>query len=350
MKTRWIAVPLAGLGLSLAHAGCAQLVGIEDTNVTVGTGGGADEPNGGGSSGSGSVSQGGSGGAGGNDQTGGSAGSEATGGTATGTGGDAGSAGAGNTPLCQDGAGRCVEAGRETCTSGAWQAAPCPLGQPTCEAGECIVRGPVLVQVGSFFIDATEVTTSQYAQFLAAKGSDTSGQASVCAFNTDFWDEEGNGDISLQLPARPIADVDWCDAAAYCAWADKHLCGRIGGGAIANADRYDQTLSQWYLACGGPNGGIRVNNDAVCNSNNGNGDIADVATFPGCQGYYPGLFDLQGNVAEWVDSCDGTSGSADLCSVLGGNIIDSQSYCNGAYDPYPRGDKAYTFGFRCCSG
>src|SRR5687768_16348862 len=157
VKARLITVPLAGLGLLLGYAGCAQLVGIEDTNVTVGTGG-SGEPSAGGSSGSGSSASGSGGeaGSGGSYETGGSAGSEMGG-----SGGNAGSAGTDDAG-CEEGAGRCSESGRETCTDGAWQAAPCPPAQPTCEAWACIVRGPALVQVGTaFFVYATEVTMGQ---------------------------------------------------------------------------------------------------------------------------------------------------------------------------------------------
>jgi formylglycine-generating enzyme required for sulfatase activity len=78
--------------------------------------------------------------------------------------------------------------------------------------------------------------------------------------------------------------------------------------------------------------------------------VAPVATFPDCEGSYAGLFDLEGNVAEWVDSCDGATGAADICLLLGGNIIDSQSFCTESYTNIRRDDAtAYTFGFRCCS-
>jgi formylglycine-generating enzyme required for sulfatase activity len=78
--------------------------------------------------------------------------------------------------------------------------------------------------------------------------------------------------------------------------------------------------------------------------------VAPVGTFLGCEGFYPGLFDMEGNVAEWVDLCEGTGGAADICYALGGSVVDSQSYCTEIPYDFPRDGKYFTTGFRCCSG
>jgi len=384
----------AKLGSLLALAiGCAPIVGITDTEVEEPARGGAAGSGGsagsaisagkGGTSGSGSGTSGSgtSGGTGG--KSGGTGGTGPTGGSATGgagsggtpTGGAAGSgassasggagsgnlggnggappsagsaglgAGTGGADGCNGETSRCTSSGRETCTAGVWESAPCPLDEPACEAGECTLRGPTMVAVGDYFIDSTEVTVAQYGEFLEAKGDDTSGQASVCAWNDSYYD-----DTTLDPPNFPMAYVDWCDAAAFCAWAGKRLCGSIGGGPIARSDLFEAGKSQWFRACGGPSGSQHPRPNAVCNANDGFEDVAEVATFPECEGYYDGLFDLEGNVAEWVDSCDGTTGADDLCDLAGGSIFDDPAHCDLTYPDYARNEKAVSFGIRCCSG
>jgi|HubBroStandDraft_6_1064221.scaffolds.fasta_scaffold202809_2 sulfatase modifying factor 1 len=219
----------------------------------------------------------------------------------------------------------------------------CPVDTPTCVAGQCTVRGPTMVEASGFYIDSTEVTVAQYQLFLAAKGTDMSGQPPVCSWNKTYYDTS----VAMNPGTWPITNVDWCDALAYCTWAGKHLCGAVGGGAVASTDALTASKSQWYLACGGPGGGTHPNGDATCNSNGDN--LAPVATFPTCDGYYTKLYDMEGNAAEWVDSCDGTAGAADMCLLLGGSYLDEQSYCTESL-AQQRNEAADPFGFRCCGG
>ena len=351
-------VSLASLSLWLAA--CAKLVGITDTPVTnygespdasVGAAGGGS----GGSPTEVTVSPRG---AGGNNGSGGSAGAPSVGGSG-GTGEvvptpvlDAGAVPVPDAaePPCSDQATRCGAAGREVCSAGVWQASSCPLNQPTCEAeGQCVVRGPTMVDVGSaFFIDATEVTVGQYKAFLDAKGGDVSGQSAVCSWNQSYYE----GPVVMDPSEYPMTSVDWCDAAAYCSWAGKHLCGHIGGGPIARVDIFEANLSQWFVACGG--GGFHPNDNPVCNSSQGFNSIAPVASYPGCEGYPPGLFDMEGNVREWIDACEGSSGASDVCYVLGGSTLDQTSYCDevgeDVQDPWLRSTRTGYDGFRCCAG
>lgn len=239
----------------------------------------------------------------------------------------------------------------------------------TADAGGCpALPGPPLVPVGGFCIDRTEVTNAQYEQFLTAKGTDTSGQNAVCTANTsyrptDFWP------VPTDELALPVVYVDWCDAYAYCKWAGKRLCGKIGGGANAYADFADSTKSQWFNACsnGGRNAfpyGSTFRPEA-CNGFNGPhgcnsfgqplGDctLTPVASNNQCQGAgnYAGVFDLSGNVLEWEDSCTTSpDGGAGTCRLRGGSI-----YARGETDmtcdtdsENPRFDTIFSVGFRCC--
>jgi sulfatase modifying factor 1 len=338
----------------LGFAACSQLVGITDTPVTKD----GESPDSGvgairGSGGSSTVvntAQGGTGGGGGSGGGPGVSGSGGAGGTEQQQTPslDAGGPADAGEPPCTDQATRCGVAGRELCMAGVWQGNGCPLNQPTCEGdGQCVVRGPNMVAVGPFFVDSTEVTVGQYKAFLDAKGSDVSGQSAVCSWNTSYYE----GPVVMDPAAYPMSYVDWCDASAYCGWAGKHLCGRIGGGPIARADIFDPDLSQWFVSCGG--GGTHPNENSTCNSTSG--ALAPVGTTAGCEGYFPGVFDMEGNVAEWVDSCEGSNGATDTCYLMGGGIFDnSGSYCTEVYEPprdaETRSSTAVSFGFRCCAG
>lgn len=361
---------VAATAVSLAFFACAKLVGITDTTVTRDDSPDAGVPPRAGAAGAAPTyvtmmpGLGGSGGTGGG--AGGAPPASAVGGAGSGGTPAVASLDAGPletdaaTPACVEQATRCGAAGRELCNAGTWQPQPCPLAQPVCAGeGQCVVRGPALVSVGNFFIHATEVTVSQYAEFLSAKGSDVSGQSAVCSWNESYWDYDAHP--IMEPGNQPITYVDWCDAAAYCSWAGMHLCGRIGGGSIDRSEVFEPTLSQWYVACGGPGGGTHPNDNEppadgtpLCNSSQGFSDIADVGTFPGCEGYFPGLFDMEGNVSEWVDGCDSTAGAADVCYQMGGNIFDQKSFCTEIYndpeDAFRRDEKAVASGFRCCSG
>jgi hypothetical protein len=67
------------------------------------------------------------------------------------------------------------------------------------------------------------------------------------------------------------------------------------------------------------------------------------------------VFDLEGNVAEWIDSClpsadAGIDSRNDRCMMMGGGLFDQRSFCSEVYDEYTRADTAPSFGFRCCAG
>lgn len=198
-----------------------------------------------------------------------------------------------------------------------------------------------MVRVDTYYIDSTEVTSAQYQEFLTAKNGDTSGQPDYCSENTSYWDNAN----ALNPDAWPITWVDWCDARAFCDWAGKRLCGHREGGPIAADDFFDQGKSEWILACGGPSAASHPNQQGECNASGG---LADVASYE-CEGYYPGIFDLEGNAAEWVDSCDSWEGMDDVCHLAGGSYV-NQAFCDNVLADYPRNRLADPFGFRCCNG
>ena len=226
----------------------------------------------------------------------------------------------------------------------------CVAPTPTCEAGRCLVRGPTMVKADGFYIDSTEVTRAQYALFLAARAGDTRGQAAECAWNAYF---EPRFEPSLGTPpaSYPVTDVDYCDAAAFCAWADKRLCGRIGGGPLALAELADPSKSQWFAACAGPKAqaypyGVAYRSGA-CSDKQGSKTLLPVGSKTTCEGYYPGLFDMLGNAQEWTAACDARSGPTDGCEKIGGSYLTSTVCSESGLALRELQDPAV--GFRCCS-
>jgi formylglycine-generating enzyme len=234
---------------------------------------------------------------------------------------------------------------------------PCLAGDGT--------AGPRMIQADGYCIDSTEVTVAQYMQFVADAGpAGNFGQIPVCAWNAGFGPDTAGTIDSRCTPANvdpstradyPMTCVNWCEAVAYCEWAGKRLCGAIGGGSVpyGSAD----TGSQWFLACASTQG------DEYPNDSNDGGSCqlkksgtAPVGTV-GCNGSYPGLSDMVGNVEEWTDSCD-TSGqtpdgggtSFDQCHELGDEF---ENFFGGAgcaaTDSDYRNETWAGIGFRCCS-
>jgi formylglycine-generating enzyme required for sulfatase activity len=229
---------------------------------------------------------------------------------------------------------------------------------PTCPSG----RGPSMVRVPtidgrSFCIDSTEVSQSQYAAFLEDKKGDTSGQPTICAWNVGYGPNCTAYDPT-KTPNNPVACVDWCDAVAFCSWAGKRLCGKIGGGSLLGeaASFNDPTQGQKFAACS--HGGTRkfpygnsVDDTACAFTTSGVQDVQPVGTFPRCQGGYDGIFDITGNLQEWEDACrPATSGTDDVCMVRGGDFRDSAASW-ACTDTFPAGRTygADWIGFRCCS-
>jgi len=208
---------------------------------------------------------------------------------------------------------------------------------------------PRMVAGNGFCIDATELSAQDNAAFFAAVTADASARASPpeCAWKTSTSSGAAPG------PSFPIAQVDWCDAFAYCAWAGKRLCGQVGGGSV----QYDQAAfsGEWELACS-PDGRTypygNVFDASVCNTFDGG---ATVPTGSPCIGGLDGLHDMAGNVSEWINSCapvdDAGDASSDLCHDMGDSfafVRTQPARCDNA-DETHRHDHLDFIGIRCCT-
>jgi formylglycine-generating enzyme required for sulfatase activity len=221
-------------------------------------------------------------------------------------------------------------------------------------------RGPTAVRVaassssGHFCIDSTEVTRGDYQDFLSAVASSPSSPSSVAALPAGC---EGVNDFTPKKdwpPAPgtetyPVSQVDWCSASAYCAWAGKRLCGRIGGGAVAVGNpEHDPAQSEWFDAC--TRGGTRAYPyGAAYDANACTGDVASVGSRAACVGGYDGLHDMSGNVWEWTNTCDSTDPGS-FCHASGGafDSTPDELACAATPRPWTRTSGAANIGIRCC--
>jgi sulfatase modifying factor 1 len=225
---------------------------------------------------------------------------------------------------------------------------PCPAG---------------MVRAGGFCIDAREVTQAQYDAFLASQAKPA--LPAVCGFNTTFEPGKvegpeafrcapGDADFAPKTtPNRPVVCVDFCDAFAFCSARGARLCGQIGGGSADFAGVDIPTASQWFEACS--RGGTKAYpyGDAfdvgACQA--ATQQSADVGSKATCEGGYPGLFDMTGNVEEWEDACVGT-GADTACARRGGEYGDDTFdalACKRKNSAKTPSFQSTHLGFRCCA-
>ena len=215
---------------------------------------------------------------------------------------------------------------------------PVPPDPPVYGIGEV-----VKIESHRFEIDATEVTRDQYRAFLAeglplAEDFD-------CAWNDERTPScEWAEDESRYLPANC---VDWCDARDFCLWAGKRLC---------KGDWDDPRSGEWITACGGEADTIYPYGDRYdprrCNGlDQGLRGPRPAGENGRCEGGYPGLYDMSGNLFEWVDACDERTGRNSVCRLRGGSWANEEIYLTCDYD-FGKDDPKWLsnelIGFRCC--
>ncbi len=229
-----------------------------------------------------------------------------------------------------------------------------PQGGGGCPSG----HGPSMVRVASgsrsFCIDSTDVTRLAYAEFLNAKVP-LSSLPAECKYVTDFT-PQGNWPPDATTENLPVVNVDWCDAHTFCAWAGKSLCGAVEGGPVGQSHATDPHVDAWFAACTA--GGTRTYpygnryEPMACNDLSlGVGAPTPVASLPKCEGGYPGLFDMSGNVLNWEDACDASGGGNpqnDICLKRGGYYAASMPACSSP-DSATRSSNWDFAGFRCCA-
>jgi formylglycine-generating enzyme required for sulfatase activity len=220
-------------------------------------------------------------------------------------------------------------------------------GTPGC--GTCPTAD--MVDGGGFQIDAKEVDNGQYALMLEVS-FDASVLPPGCDWKSGFVPDEWSDTLD---PTMPVVGVDWCDAAVFCQWAGKRLCGSLDGGAVDPDDAEDPAVDAWFHACsnaGASEFPYGAEYDPVaCNGvDAGQADILPSGSLPSCEGGVAGLFDMSGNVWEWSNACAATPGDANTqCLRRGGShFSDADNLRCGVNSDRARGARDNAVGFRCC--
>jgi len=183
--------------------------------------------------------------------------------------------------------------------------------------------------VGAFWIDAREVSVRDYGDCVSAGKCGAAGAAAGCT-------------ASSALGEHPITCVTRDQASAFCAWREKRLVSDVEWTAAAAGDadrRYpwgaEVPSPERLNACGAEcaTSGMYAGRDPFRTS-------APGGSFP-LGGTPEGVFDLAGNVAEWVDAPGGL--------VRGGSYadVDASEVEAMAARSIPADAAGPTVGLRC---
>lgn len=192
-------------------------------------------------------------------------------------------------------------------------------------------------ETGAFYIDLYEVTNRDYKKFTDATQRQT----------PHHWPE---GNIPKGKEDHPVTYVSWFDANDYCQWAGKRLPNE----------------REWEKAARGEDGNIYPwgNLWTLNKSNNPykhSTGTQKVGSYPDGRSVY-GLYDMSGNVWEWVDAyylphpgntIPKSEYGKDKRVLKGGSWFDCLSYGCGLSAPtfnrsfFNPDVKNNSFGFRC---
>jgi formylglycine-generating enzyme required for sulfatase activity len=135
------------------------------------------------------------------------------------------------------------------------------------------------VYLATFYIDKYEVTQAEYDRFVRATRK---GKPFVPVFDDDI--------SKILNPALPAMGMSWSDAAAYCQWAGKRLpteaeWEKASKGEGSRKYPWGDTLTPKHANLEGDEDGYKY--------------LAPPGKFEAGRSPY-GLYDMAGNVAEWV--------------------------------------------------
>jgi formylglycine-generating enzyme required for sulfatase activity len=155
------------------------------------------------------------------------------------------------------------------------------------EEGSGNERPVHLVTLDAFWIDRTEVTNAQFAEFVAETDYVTTAEREGTVQN---WQHpQGEGSDLSGLDQHPVVNVSWEDAAAFAEWAR----GRL------------PTEAQWEYAARGPEvptwpWGDETPTCELLNYAGCVGDTSEAGAYLNGASWV-GALDMAGNVSEWVN-------------------------------------------------
>jgi iron(II)-dependent oxidoreductase len=169
------------------------------------------------------------------------------------------------------------------------------------------------IRFGEFELGKYPVTVAEYKVFVEDDGYANERWWKAGGFKTEA--EPRNWAEQLEHPNRPVTEVNWYQAAAYCAWSRARL----------------PTEAEWGLAAGGekreyPWGDEKPDASRANFGNTGPGHATPIGLYPA--GQTPeGLQDMAGSVWEWsVDWYEEGKSKA----LRGGSWSDVEDYLRSA--------------------
>ncbi len=207
---------------------------------------------------------------------------------------------------------------------------------PTADAAPPEGTGsPVCIEIpgNAMCIDAFQETNEGFAAFLNEHGNSCSGHLCMDSKNTRIRRVDGVLRAVKEYERHPVAWVTWYGASAACKAKGARLC----------------TGQEWEAACKGPDGthfpyGKTFVKDRCNGFEAGIGKTVPVGSKKQCEGGLSGLFDMNGNVWDWLGSC-----RRGKCEIRGGSFQTYFSYMACIYwDRYKPAHAEEYIGFRCC--
>lgn len=248
----------------------------------------------------------------------------------------------------------------------------CNIFRSGCEEDWFAASEPVhMVLVGPFFIDQHEVTNEAFVAFLNDRQAIDQfciDQECIDLGESQIEESDGSYAVNAELVRHPAAGVTWYGASAFCEWRGARLPTEAEWEKAAtwNDKEATKTLYPWGdvfdgrlvnfcdLNCDAPQANLEFDD--------GYAQAAPVASYP--EGRSPaGIYDLAGNVWEWVadwyapdfysdaifTNPAGPAEGADRV-VKGGSWFDTGNFTSGAIRfPSPSDNADKTIGFRCAA-